>query len=386
MRRFVSFGLLSTLTALAVASATAQKAPPVPVVVHEWGTFTSIAGPRGEAIEWNPQDLVQDLPCFVDRQQFNVKGWMPAKVRMETPVLYFYAPSATSVDVSVRFRQGAITEWYPRAQVSPSGVTVAALRQPDFHGDAQWLKVEITPGAPSDFPRESGASHYYAARETDASPLEVNGQREKFLFYRGIGNFEPPLSATVHGDGGVTVASTTAGPVGDVILFENRGGSISFQVRDGATRELLLDAPVLDGESALPLRELEALLVKHGLYAREAAAMVKTWRDSWFEEGARVFYVTSASVDAILPLEIAPKPSSIARVFVGRIELLTPATLRDVTQAIAKHDRPLLNAYGRFLPTIVSRLLESATPADRTRINAVMSDVYRDWAAVPGKC
>jgi hypothetical protein len=386
MRRFVTFFALSGLASLAFASAAAQKGT-VPVVVHEWGTFTSIAGPDGKAIEWNPQDLVQDLPCFVDRQPFNVKGWMPAKVRMETPVLYFYAPSETSVDVSVRFRKGAITEWFPRATVGPTGVTVAAFRQPGFEGDATWQHVRITPGAGADFPRESGPSHYYAARETDASPIEVGGQREKFLFYRGIGNFEPPMAATVLGDDRVKITSTTAGPIGDIILFENRNGSIAFQVRDAATGHLLMDAPVQDGEAALPLRELETLLVKHGLHLREAQAMVKTWRDSWFEEGTRLFYVTSAEfVDSVLPLHISPKPAGVARVFVGRIELMSHSTLHSVAQAVATHDLARLNAYGRFLPSIASRMLETAAPAARTRINAVLSEVYRAWAMAMRTC
>jgi hypothetical protein len=387
MRRLIPFALLFVLTPLIGAGAIGQKAAQVLFVVHEWGAFTSIAGSDGRAVEWNPQDVTQDLPCFVDRQQFNVKGWMPAKVRMETPVLYFYASSSTTVDVGVHFRQGAITEWYPHAAVTTAAATVANFWRPDFVGEAAWRHVRITPDAAADFPRELDKSHYYAARETDASPVEVDGQREKFLFYRGIGNFEPPLSATVRADGGVTVASTTPSSVGDVILFQNRGGAISYQVFNAATHELRIDAPVQNGESVLPLQELEALLVKHGLYAREAKAMVKTWRDSWFEEGTRLFYVTSAGVvDGILPLDITPKPASLERVFVGRIELLTSTTLRDVTEALAKNDRRLINAYGRFIPSIVSRILESATPADKASINAAMSAVYRDWAAGPARC
>jgi hypothetical protein len=97
-----------------------------------------------------------------------------------------------------------------------------------------------------------------------------------------------------------------------------------------------------------------------------------------------LFYVTSAGfVDAVLPLDIAPKPASLARVFVGRIELLAPTTLHDVTRAISKNDRRVLNAYGRFLPTIASRILESATSDEKTKINAALSAVYRDWAMTP---
>ena len=37
--------------------------------------------------------------------------------------------------------------------------------------------------------------------------------------------------------------------------------------------------------------------------------MVETWRDSWFEDGARLFYLLPRSaVDVVLPLQIDPRP------------------------------------------------------------------------------
>ncbi len=58
-------------------------------------------------------------------------------------------------------------------------------------------------------------------------------------------------------------------------------------------------------------QDLETLLARHGLYPKEAEAMVKTWEDSWFEEGFRVFYVLPRQqTDAILPLEITPSLTS----------------------------------------------------------------------------
>src|SRR6266566_2374361 len=54
------------------------------MTVHEWGTFTSIAGDDGRAVEWLPMDGPTDLPCFVDRLRFNLKGSLSGTVRMET--------------------------------------------------------------------------------------------------------------------------------------------------------------------------------------------------------------------------------------------------------------------------------------------------------------
>src|SRR5262245_37393705 len=93
-RRLTSLAILFTLAAFIPASAPARAGPSHPVrrqvTGHEWGTFTSIAGADGHAVEWRPLAAPSDLPRFVDRLRFNVKSSLPAKVRMETPVLYFY--------------------------------------------------------------------------------------------------------------------------------------------------------------------------------------------------------------------------------------------------------------------------------------------------------
>ena len=82
--------------------------------------------------------------------------------------------------------------------------------------------------------------------------------------------------------------------------------------------------------------------------------MVETWRDSWFEEGSRLIYIVpSSAVDAILPLDVEPAPSQTARVFVGRIELVTPETKRAVESAIAKNDWAAVDRYSRFLVPIL---------------------------------
>src|SRR6185369_2405771 len=108
--------------------------------------------------------------------------------------------------------------------------------------------------------------------------------------------------------------------------------------------------------------ELVATLTHAGLYDKEAQAMVDTWRDSWFEEGTRVFYILPRStVDAILPLTITPAPTQIARAFVGRMELVTPETLLEVQAAIGRNDTALLESRGRFLGPIADRLVAKTT-------------------------
>jgi hypothetical protein len=86
--------------------------------------------------------------------------------------------------------------------------------------------------------------------------------------------------------------------------------------------------------------------------------MVATWQDSWLEEGSRLIYILSTRVvDAYLPLQMDPAPSAIARIFVGRVELITPDAERTVTAAIAQSDWTTLDLYARFLDPILSRIL-----------------------------
>ena len=100
--------------------------------------------------------------------------------------------------------------------------------------------------------------------------------------------------------------------------------------------------------------ELEGILVERGLYPDEASAMVRTWSDSWFEEGSRLIYIVPRGfVDHILPVTIAPAPAQFTRVFVGRLEIVTPATIQAVRTALAAHDEATLKKYDRFIQPIL---------------------------------
>jgi hypothetical protein len=104
--------------------------------------------------------------------------------------------------------------------------------------------------------------------------------------------------------------------------------------------------------------------------------MVETWRDSWFEEGTRLLYIVPpAAVDAILPLRVTPAPEGVVRVFVGRLEVFTPATLDDVERAIRSTDLKTLIKYGRFVDPIVGAIQARGglgTDEDQRRIDAAL--------------
>jgi len=371
-RHLIQIAVLLLVSGVVSTPPVVNASDPDRLIVHEWGTFTSIAGQDGRAVEWLPQSGPADLPCFVQRN-----GWKSAlagTIRMETPVLYFYAPRETVVGVNVRFPQGVVTEWFPPASNQPN-TTVA------------WRAVTVSPGTAADYPVDAIAGHYYIARHTDAAPLHVGDHWEKFLFYRGVGRFAPPIAATVATDGKITVRTPAGQPLGDIMLFENRGGTIAFESRHSPAGRLTLDPLSTDGESVTPHAELERMLVANGLYPREAKAMVDTWRDSWFEEGSRLFYVVPReAVDSILPLEIRPTPAATVRVFMGRVELVTAATRRDVARAVLTNDRSMLARYERFLRPIGSRILADASADERAQLEPRLQRIYASRLTPTAAC
>ena len=210
-------------------------------------------------------------------------------------------------------------------------------------------------------------------------PCSVGAQNEKFLFYRGVGLFAPPIEARVEAGGGVTVRTSSGVPLGDVLLFVNDGGRIGYQLHHATTRELALEPPILEDEAPDPGPELEQLLVARGLYPKEAAAMVHTWRDAWFDEGTRLFYLAPAAmVDEILPLDIRPAPASIVRAFVGRIELVTPAAMQRLETALIAGDSAAISAYGRFLQPVADRVLARTDAGQRRAFEQRLTTAYAE--------
>src|SRR5437870_5807927 len=119
----VTYGLLIVCTFLLAHLSRAEKSPgDSDLKVHEWGTFTSIAGKDGRAVSWLPLTGPADLPSFVEHfRDTSFKVGLSGTVRMETPVVYFYAPHAMTLSVKVSFARGVLTEWYPHAtRVEPT--------------------------------------------------------------------------------------------------------------------------------------------------------------------------------------------------------------------------------------------------------------------------
>jgi hypothetical protein len=112
--------------------------------------------------------------------------------------------------------------------------------------------------------------------------------------------------------------------------------------------------------------ELRTALTGARLHADEAAAMVTTWRDSWFtENGTRILYLLpQAWTDEELPLRLHPAPRELVRVMVGRADILHQDVETQARERVADHFRGDTTravaglqqlGLGRFLEPAVTR-------------------------------
>jgi hypothetical protein len=390
----------------------ARQAPPGKLVVHEWGTFTSFAGSDGVNLEFRPL-VTDDLPPFIQKPASNfadllTKREVYALQRMETPVTYFYTDVPRFVNVRVDFPQGMLTEWYPVAKRFDSGNQV--LETPRGYGYLDWGAVRLTPPAQfarirvrgpnnqavsASLPPVAAHDHYGRARETDSAIVETieefrGSHFEKFLFYRGVGNFELPIKLVALGNDRFAITNAAEDVSGALLLVRIDSSRVRFTRVDPVSPRSTFAIDLPGGESTVE-RLAEAMireLTAAGLYEKEALAMVNTWRTSWFgENGTRLLYVVPEKLtDMLLPLTVDPAPDERVRVLVGRLETLTPEDCDRLVHALAgagPDERPTaeaikaeLAALGRFAePAIQFVMGQTADVPTRSRLEAILAEV-----------
>lgn len=327
---------------------------------HEWGTFTTLHGSDGTRLG-GLQKEEEHLPEFVynnyktgDKAPINIKDnvevdggkgmmYYPSyplaiNVKMETPVIYFYSEKEQNVNVNVKFPEGSISEWFPERT---NGDTITMDKVENKHGNfsfkpvngfIDWKNVKIlskNSSKPYSAPKSQVSNTWSAPRETDANKVEVNGDVEKYLFYRGIATFNIPIDIKFKDDKTLEVKNNSKEEIPYVFVYEKlENGTINVywtgKVSNGKNLKITL------GESknvTTTFKEFEQALVSYGLYEKEAKAMLKTWESSYFKTpGFRVFWIVpKTEVEKILPLKITPKPTSLERVFVGRCDIIKPS-------------------------------------------------------------
>jgi hypothetical protein len=354
-------------------SASGADARAADLVIHEWGTVTSIHAPDGTpATGLNRIDESDVLPDFVHRYEPattrqphrrlgkspRVPGRPDVTMRLETPVIYFHPPPNqkfdSPIDITVRFRGGVLNEFYPDAAASIALDTprvedkVAAGVIEQWNGDVlnnyvvgklEWkgLRLHDTVIAPL-----TNSETWLAPRAVNSVSVfsAAAGEGEQFIFYRGVAHldalFQTRLARSQLELRAPAQLTWLDAPmiVPRIWLAEVRAdGRVAFREhaaltlkKDIAGRELARIRRFASGdftEGAGQLRvAMKRALIAQGLYADEAEAMLNTWRSSYFEKaGLRVFYIVPrAWIDYFLPLEFSV-PARVNRVIVGRIDI-----------------------------------------------------------------
>src|SRR5436309_16087078 len=126
------------------------------ILVHEWGTFTSLQNDKGNTIGGiNTDD--EPLPRFVHdllrgRSDAAWSKGIPGgarneiTMRLETPVMYFHLPNGAQplkVNVDVQFQGGLLSQFYPDALTNvPDGKYIPAITDKTI-GTLQWNHVRV---------------------------------------------------------------------------------------------------------------------------------------------------------------------------------------------------------------------------------------------------
>jgi hypothetical protein len=380
--------------------------------VHEWGTFTSLVGSNGitqNGMYHEDEPLPDFVHGFGEIAQIapppshrppiggcRFKGcfgqdFLSRKIitqKMETPVLYFYSDKTQDVSVNVKFPKGVITETYPAPiATSPTLATVTDLK----NGNTTFnVKIIVpgtpgTPGGPFDhltLPFVDLSNIYGHARNVESNVVESNGEREKYIFYRGIGQYQPLFSVTSE-RGGVTLTanSQTVPQVAFLIDVDQNGRARLMKL---SKFEMLAYRGMMANERMMPTEiarlrdhsqpdsedmisgdkasaEVVSGLVGAGLKLDEAQAMVATWEHGYLKvPGLRLLSILQRSeVDAVLPLTISPAPEKVERVFVSRMEILLDTDeqkiLRDIQDQGLAFD---VTSLGRFAEPKLRRVFD----------------------------
>lgn len=344
------------------------------LVVHEWGTFTTLQDEQGRELtginvddEPVPEFVHNLNPYLLSKPILSSLHWQyrqkaaPRRhplvtMRMETPVIYFYpppgAPLPMELDVAVQFRGGWVTEFYPHAEATAPGLKEGVFEFGELDnktvGSLAWDNVRVETGVTGP---ETSEHVWLAPRKTQSTPITVGNESEKYLFYRGIGRLRAPLRVSTDREWNELAIRSNF----DEVLQKGESATITrlwlADIRaDGtsAFRTLGVIGVTADTETVLMTTqaefddedfaqdnlqrltsEMHRKLVAAGLFKDEATAMLATWDRAYYRSpGLRLFFVVPrAWTDYYLPLSLSaddrPINARVERVMMGRIELVS---------------------------------------------------------------
>ena len=170
-------------------------------------------------------------------------------------------------------------------------------------------------------------------RETGSNLVKnEQGEIEKYLFYRGIGNFSLPVDVKFDQRGSLSVTNTSGYDIPFIYIYDHQNTDSATVWGSGALsagRSTTYTKPVKyysDDTSIPQYTDFVGALFSSGLTREEALALLHTWDAGYFQTtGFKIFWIVPRELtDRILPIQISPKPDSLARVLVGKTEILTP--------------------------------------------------------------
>jgi hypothetical protein len=333
--------------------------------VHEWGTFTSLQDEAGKAIGGIDTDdepvppFVHQLASYILLRPTEIPSIFfqgapschpDVTMRLETPVIYFHPPgrltNPAAANVTVKFRGGWLTEFYPSANPGAPGLSNRWSQFPHLYSRTEskleWDDLKLG----GDWPITNTSAHVWLSPRAVQTALvqTTSGESEKFLFYRGVAHINAPLKISRHCEELIFRSQLEELPADQPLAIRSlwlvdihADGKIAFRslpglMLDADASKILTHTPASFDSSEFSSGNLDKLkaslqvaLISEGLFADEAQALLNTWELSYFKSaGLRVFFlVPRAWTDFYLPLEIS-MPAEINRVMVGRIELVTP--------------------------------------------------------------
>ena len=409
----------STKTILLIASLISSAAQ-AKFEAHEWGTFTSLVGSNGitqkgmyhedeplpdfvhgfgevqPPVATPPKPPTPPRPpspchgkiCFGDDTL--IQNGITQK--METPVIYFYSDVSRRVNVNVKFPEGVVTDTYP--------APIKTFPTMDNHkvlanGDTTF-QVDVLPSLVGRIPTVESSNIYSHARNVASNVVKSGNEFEKFIFYRGLGRFQPQFEiSSSYGNLNILVDRTESLPQAAFLVHVNEHGHGQLM----KLPKMLTLRPVVVGTKALSeLRNhsgnamsfvqsgaeahqtLVDALVTAGLNTDEAEAMINTWEHGYLKvPGLRLLYILPrAEVDQVLPLTITPAPEKLVRAFVGRIEVMLDTDEQKIlNQILSLRNMFDVRTLGRFAEPMLRRVqevyvaqqAENAQPTDPAVLN-----------------
>ena len=319
---------------------------------------------------------------------------------METPVIYFYADEPLEAQVTVGWKGGSISQWYPRRSSGESPPAIrSASNSPEatafqraggidfdqpYKGSITW---DLTVGAKGDYDQAevfkgNETISWLHPRIPGTSLLTAGEKSESYLFYRGIGQLESGLTFSIDNDETLQITNTFPHDIPFVMVFQNNHfqvSSQSFTHGIQSQKSLTCALPGLTHHEknwqAQIYQEMREGLVASGLFEAEAEGMIQTWWRSYFANPSfagcpRVFWVMpTAQVDELLPLSITPRPDKLTRVLVGRAEILTPSAEEQLLSS--SEEANSLPHYDRFSRAYQHRIEQLKATASVTIKNTL---------------